>query len=112
MVEISQSEPLSSTVTNTLTKEEKEAIEEIEEELLALQEKIAMSTDLSEDNKMSLVQEINLEQEKLDEASATPDAYNDLLDSKLLQFDEMEKKAIRQKEPVKEDKRKLFVNTL
>ena len=112
MVEISQSEPISGSVSKPLTKEEKEAIEEIEEELLALQEKIAMSTDLSEDVKMSLVQEINLEQEKLDEASANADAYNDLLDSKLLQFDEIEKKAISQKEPVKEDKRKLFVNSL
>ena len=60
-----------------------------------------MSTDLSEDVKMSFVQEINHEQEKLDEVSATPDAYNDLLDSKLLKLDEMEKNAIRQKEPIK-----------
>ena len=60
-----------------------------------------MSTDLSEDVKMSLVQEINHEQEKLDEVSATPDAYNDLLDSKLLKLDEMEQNAISQKEPVK-----------
>ena len=60
-----------------------------------------MSTDLSEDVKMSLVQEINHEQEKLDEVSATPDAYNDLLDSKLLKLDEMEQNAISQKEPIK-----------
>ena len=50
-----------SDVTRPLTKEETEAIEELEEDLLALQEKIAMSTTLSEDVKMSLVQEINQE---------------------------------------------------